>query len=75
MVIDTSALLAILLEEAEAEPQVSTKAGTIMKLVSGGQRAAAEVRTSFEALESGSLRDLVRLVLRHEARPLFTREC
>jgi hypothetical protein len=38
---------------------VSTKAGTVVKLVSRGQRTAAQARPSSESLKGGSLRSLV----------------
>src|SRR5579864_1376415 len=53
---------------------VSTKMGTVVKLVSRGQRAAAQVRTSLEPFESSPPRGLVGLVLRHETRQLFAQK-
>lgn len=41
--------------------RVSTKVGTVVELVSRGQRAAAQARTSPESLERGSFRGLVGL--------------
>ena len=54
---------------------MSTKVGTVVKLVPGRERSTAEVCTSLEALEGGSLGGLVRLVLGHEARQLFPEQC
>lgn len=53
----------------------STKAGTIVELVSGRERPAAEMGSPFKTLESGSLCGLVSLVLGHEARQLFAQQC
>jgi hypothetical protein len=50
----------------------STKAGTIVKLVSGREGPTAEVCTVLETLEGGSFCGLVRLVLGHEARQFFS---
>jgi len=38
---------------------VLTKVGAVVKLVSRGQRAAAQARPSLESLEGGSFRGLV----------------
>jgi hypothetical protein len=44
-------------------PLVSTKVGTIVELVSFGQRATAEVTAPFEALEGGAFRRVVSLLV------------
>ena len=46
---------------------VSTKVGTVVKLVSRGQRAAAQARPALESLEGGSFRGLVGLPVSAEA--------
>src|SRR5436305_1193484 len=53
---------------------VSTKAGTIVELVSGREAAATEVGAPFEARKGGSLGRLVGLVLGHEARQLLAQQ-
>src|SRR5262245_35980787 len=52
----------------------STKAGTLVKLVSAGKGAATQVSAPHEALEGSSLSRLVGFVLGHEARQLLAQQ-
>jgi hypothetical protein len=46
---------------------VPTKVGAVVKLVSRGERTAAQPRPSLESLEGGSFRGLVGLAIGDEA--------
>src|SRR5882724_4775653 len=53
----------------------STKAGTLVEVGPGGERAAAQRGTTLEAVESGSLGRLVRLGFGDETRQLIAQQC